>query len=270
MTKKIAVVGCSFSAFWQGDQQQKGANYNVKTWSHHLVENFDVTIDSFAQNGTSPGYFNFCLNWINNNPDLEYDLIIGAMPPLNRDWYFGFNDADEEKDYKGLLKTSSWFESKEITERVKLYNVSNTMITHSHNNLSYIQGQASEKLHKESNDYLQKFTNHTKNNYLINHKKNLEYVQVAREYYTKILPFQFWYHLPNHFTHPEPVYIDNKVDYAYISRHSIMHEKNVFEYFKKYHKEFLIDDTHFNTLGHQHLLEKYILTDNKIGSIIIE
>jgi len=36
MTKKIAVVGCSFSAFWQGDQTSVGDNHNVKTWSHHL------------------------------------------------------------------------------------------------------------------------------------------------------------------------------------------------------------------------------------------
>jgi len=268
MTKKIAVVGCSFSAFWQGDQVQPGANYDVKTWSHHLLENFDVTIDSYAQNGTSPGYFNFCLNWINNNPDCEYDLILGAMPPLNRDWYFGFNEGNEETLYKGLLNTSSWFQSEEILERVKVFDINNKIITHSHNDLSYIQGQKTAKVAKESHEYLKKFTEHTKNNFVINQKKNLQYVQIAREYYSKILPFTFWYHLPNHFTDPEPMYVDHKVDYAHISRHSIMHKKNVFEFFKNWHKKFLIDDTHFNTHGHEQILGKYILTDNKINSII--
>ena len=43
-----------------------------------LVDNYDVTIDSFAQDGTGPGYLNYCLNYIYNT-GLEYDSIIGNM-----------------------------------------------------------------------------------------------------------------------------------------------------------------------------------------------
>jgi len=98
----------------------------------------------------------------------------------------------------------------------------------------------------------------------------LQYVQTAREYYAKILPFTFWHHVRSAFTDPEEWVKDGKVDYGKISRHNIMHKQCAKDFFKKDHKKYLIDIAHFNTRGHEQLLEKYILTDNKINSILNE
>lgn len=264
MTKKIAVVGCSFSAFWQGDATvETGSNYDVKTWSHHLVDNYDVTIDSFAQDGTGPGYLNYCLNYI-YNAGLEYDLIIGNMPPLNRDWYFAYNKIDNVTDYENLTNINKWFEVTQEQERVKVYNISPIIVCHSHDKVINVQGSEVDILSGHEREYVKQHYLHIKNNYLLNHRKSLHYVQVAREYYGNILPFSFWYHDVNAF-------MDMEDTFESLIQHSISHEQPVKQFFEKEkdYKKYLVDHSHFSTYGHEHLLEKYILTDNKINSIII-
>ena len=162
MTKRVAIVGCSFSAFWQGDESKSGLNYDVTTWSHHLVNNYDVTVDSFAQNGTSPGYVNYCLNWIHNNPDLEYDLVIGNMPPLNRDWYFAYNKADDITDFKNLSHLDRWFESKQEQERVTVYDVTPLMVCHSHGKITGLQGAHIKDITHEEHEYVNNHYKHLK------------------------------------------------------------------------------------------------------------
>jgi len=278
MTKKIAVVGCSFSAFWQGDQTSVGDNHNVKTWSHHLVDNFDVTVDNYAQNGTSVGYVNYCLNYIYNNPNLEYDLIIGNIPPLNRDWYFAFNRVDDVTDHNNLSNYEKWFEHTQEQDRVRIFNISPTIVNHAHNDVVNIQGSDLNKLGHKDHDYVKNHYDHTKNNFMLNHRKNLQNVQIAREFYGKLLPFTFWYHATNLFVDDE-LSFDSIVNFKKLARHTIIHEEHAKGFFRnnyyfdskaKFQKEFLVDDSHFSTYGHEQLLEKYILTDNKINSIIVK
>jgi hypothetical protein len=279
MTKKVAVVGCSFSAFWQGDESKSGLNYDVKTWSHQLVENYDVTIDSFAMNGASAGHVNYCLSYILNNPELEYDLVIGNMPPLNRDWYFAWNKADELTDFNNLGDLSRWFSSYEEQERVRIYEVEPVTVCHSHDKITGLQGSKIKGLTHYEHEYVKNQHEHIANNYMVNHRKNLHYVQMAREYYTQVLPFTFWYHASNAFTDKYINFELATVDFRYLARHSIVHEDHVKAFFRnmfplseekaEFESRYLVDSSHFSTYGHEQLLEKYILTDNKINSILI-
>ena len=278
MTKKVAVVGCSFSAFWQGDESKSGLNYDVTTWSHHLVNNYDVTVDSFAQNGSSPGYVNYCLNYIHNNPDLEYDLVIGNMPPLNRDWYFAYNKVDDTTDYENLGNLNKWFDCTQEQERVRVFDITPVIVCHSHGHISGIQGSGVKDLSEKEHNYINQHYKHIENNYMVNHRKNLHYVQVARDYYSQVLPFTFWYHASNAFTDKYINFDMAKVDFRELARHSIVHKDHAKQFFRElyphsdqkaeFEAKYLVDSSHFSTYGHEQLLEKYILTDNRINSIL--
>lgn len=276
MTKKIAVIGCSFSAFWQGDDTCQGPNKDVKTWSNLLSENFDVQIDSYAQNGNSCGYVFYCLNHILNK-DKKYDLIIGNVPPLNRDWYFSWNDYNDEDDYNKLYEYDSWFTQVELSDNVTQFFSDVPVTTHSHDNVSYVQ-YSGKPLEEYKHDYLKNFTNHISNNFLVNQRKNLQMVQLMREFYTKQLPLIFWHHVDNMFmvdTKKTKIKTDaQKMNNSV--QHNISHtDLSVIEYFRNLvgknivKQKYLIDPSHFTNYGHEQLLEKYILRDNKISKILI-
>ena len=69
---------------------------------------------------------NYCLNYIHNNPDLEYDLVIGNMS-TNRDWYFAYNKVDDT-DYENLGNFDKWFDATQEQERVRVFDVTPVIV----------------------------------------------------------------------------------------------------------------------------------------------
>ena len=266
-TKKIAVLGCSFSAFWQGDDTVQGPNYNIKTWSHLLSENFDVQVDTYAQNGSSSGFFVYCLNYILNSNN-NYDLIIGNMPPLNRDWYFSWNKRNDTSDYDKLLDIDSWFEKKQLSERVFEVTSDTPTTTHSHDDICYVTYNKS--LSQNEYNYVSNYTDHIKNNFLVNQRKNLQNVQIIKNLYSKQLPLVFWHHIDNAFI------TETNSKLSKIAQHNLNHtDLSAKAYFRKeigdadFYKNYTVDSSHFSTYGHEQLLEKYILADSGINSILM-
>ena len=267
MTKNIAVIGCSFSAFWQGDDTCNGPNYDVVTWSNLLSQNFDVKIDTFAHNGASSGYLMYCLNYILHS-NKKYDLILGNIPPLNRDWYFSYNPYNDVEVFHRLQDIDSWFIKKQITDNVTEYFSDTPVTTHSHENNAYVMSANDTFCSNEEKEYVANLTSHIKNNFFINQRKNLQTIEIIKQYYSVKLPLVFWYHVENMFTE------DNSV-WKTLARHTLDHtELPAKEFFKKkYHrhwKDIVVDAAHFSSYGHEQLLEKYILKDKKISEILIQ
>ena len=262
MTKNIAVIGCSFSAFWQGDETRVGPNYDVVTWSNLLSQNFDVTIDTYAENGASVGYVMYCLNYMLHN-DKNYDLIIGNMPPLNRDWYFSYNPYSDVEMWQKTQDVDSWFTKNQIKDNVTRFFSDIPITTHSHNDVCYVMSANSSLSHEEMS-YVSNHTNHIENNFFANQIKNLQTIDIIKQYYAKKLPLVFWYHVEN-------IFSENDSKLYELAKHLLDHtELPAKSYFKKSRrwKDIVVDASHFSNYGHEQLLEKYILADKNISKIL--
>lgn len=275
MTKKIAVIGCSFSAYWQGDDIAT-PNMDVITWSNLLKQNFDVTIDMYAQDGLSCGQVLHHISYFANNPNLEYDLILGNLAPLSRDWGWCFNKKSKAQDFDDTMEIANWYVKKPLDDRIYACDINAKHYVHSHKNgviCSYGNGEMSSL----EEEYIKKHMKHSENNYILNSRKNLMLIEIAREYYAKKLPLVFWHHLDNIFTDKETLkYCNSDVDWLKIARHNIIHEAGVKSFLenmlgeeKNIGKKFTTDGSHLNSYGHEQLLEKYILTDPTISSILL-
>jgi len=65
MTKQIAIVGCSFTDLWTGDDEltenPKDKNSTYSWLWHAAKEHPDVIFDTYAKGGMGPLYFDMCL-----------------------------------------------------------------------------------------------------------------------------------------------------------------------------------------------------------------
>jgi len=277
MTKRIAVIGCSFSAYWQGDDVAS-PNMDITTWSNLLRQNFDVIVDTYAQNGSSVGQVAHHMFYFAYNQNTKYDLVLGNIPPLSRDWGFAWNKKDDVNDFDVTMDMSQWYVKQQLDERLFEFTINSNHYVHSHAN-GVCQTHQPDGMTDDEMSYISDHVDHIENNFIPNCRKNLQWVEIAREYYGKKYPLIFWHHLENMFN---DYYndVNSDVDWVALGRHNIIHDLPVKPFFKdlfggqqkgkqKYTKQFTTDGAHFNNFGHEQLLEKYILTDPTISSILL-
>jgi hypothetical protein len=262
MNNRIAVIGCSFSDYYQ----DKNLSDPVKTWSEWMLDdNPDIQIDNYARCAHSLSYILFVLNYIIRYRPNYYHSVMFNLPPLTRSWA----PIGDHEDVVNFQNIDTWFDREEIQENytvvqhnIKSLLLSQTIGIHKHRSISDIPahfenliGMTQEK-NREGMRII-----------------NLLHLDVIKNYYSKVIPnLIYWSHIS---------VVGNKKkeqelreDYPNITGNLSNTDKASLDfllgkYGERYMAEWLLtDSSHLSSLGNRKLYEEYLLPNENFRKIL--
>lgn len=259
MTKRIAVVGCSFTDYYQ----DKNMADPVKTWSEWMLDdNPGIQIDNYARSAHSLVYVEFVLRFIIKYRPDYYHAVMFNIPPLARTWA-----PVCQNDNIRLLKQDSWFDIHEVTENYNacVPNISSLMIAKTSN----AQGFPERPVRLLSE--IDKNYGSQRDNVII---PNILVLDMIQDYYSQKIPnLIYWSHEQSigERTLEETVLKDS---YPNLKGNLSDTDKCVLDFlidkYGEYRvaRDFLTDSAHLSSLGNKVMYEEFLLPNKNVQQIL--
>ena len=259
MTKRIALVGCSFTDYYQ----DKNLNDPVKTWSEWMLDdNPDVQIDNYAASAHNLSYIEFVLRYIIKYKSDCYHSVMFNLPPWPRTWA-----PIRQSDKINFGNVKSWFTAEIISDNYQVIrcNISSFLIS---------KEACAYGLRKTPHRFLQSLTNMIGDHRDSQIIPNLITLDIIDQYYAQKIPnLIYWAH--------EYALGDSKTEEEYIQPHYSNYKGNLSDTNKgvleflvdKYGEQhvaehFLTDSAHLSSLGNKTMYEEFLLPNKNVQAVL--
>lgn len=260
MTKRIAVIGCSFTDYYQ---DRRNPEDPVKTWSEWMLDdNPDIQIDNYACSAHSLKYVEFVLQYIIKYRSDYYHAVMFNIPPLARTWA-----PVCQKNNIQLVEEDSWFDVEQISEKYNVYipEISSLTIMRVSNAHGFARRPV-KLLNEIDKNYSGERSNVTIPNILV--------LDIIQDYYSQKIPNLIYW------SHEQSVGDRNleetvlKDSYPNLKGNLSDTDKCVLDFlidkYGEYRvaRDFLTDSAHLSSLGNKVMYEEFLLPNKNVQQIL--
>jgi hypothetical protein len=261
MTRRIAVIGCSFSDYYQ----DKNTAQPVTTWSEWMArDNPSVSIDNYACSGHGLSYVEFVLRYIIKHRSGYYDAVMFNIPPLSRSWMpIGVSDLITQDP-------DTWFSSTSITPAYNVMTLVTRRLFAAGSNLMAHGFADTSALHL---DTVAKTIVHDSTGAMAS---NLLILDTIANYYEKAIPnLIYWshqWHLLNNRSQEQtdilPCYPNFKGNLSSTPRKHVL--EFLFDKYGEYYaaEHFITDSAHLSSDGNRVLYCEFLLSNTNVRSVL--
>ena len=258
--KKIAVIGCSFSDYYQ----DKNTTDPVVSWSEWMVQdNPHIHVDNYACSGHSLAYVEFVLRYISKFRT-DYHAVMFNIPPLTRSWM-----PTAKVDGVALQDHETWFTPVKITDN---YNTITCNLSRINLVSETVLAEGYDPIPRQELKSIAKIIGKYSDGMKIANALILETID---NYYSKKIPnLIYWSHEWLMRSKPEleltelaPYFENYKGNLSDTTKHVM--EFLIDKYGEQYTVEYLMTDSaHLSSLGNQKMYSEFLLPNQNVADVL--